>query len=465
MKSIALKLWMAMMALVMVVLFLLWFFQIVFLEQFYTQIRISNVEKSGIEIAKVLAAGNQIEFQDKLDEFTYNNNLTAELVDLQHNILYFSGAAGMSGQMPMMRNNLRNEVYNKVFKGQIVSAPMTHPRFGSSFMIIGIPVKLDGKVQGGILINLPLASVKDTADILKVQLLYITIILLVTSVVIAFLLSRTFTRPILDITKVAMTMAAGNLTTRIHLKRRDEIGRLGETINHMGQELSKVEQLRKDLIANVSHELRTPLSLIKGYAETIKDVSGDSLEKREKHLDIIIDETNRLSDMVQEILEFSQMQAGYVDLNIQQFKINDTLERIYKKFEILGAKTGIRIVLKVEGEAFVEGDEAKIEQVLYNLLNNAFNHSAKDGEITLGFTEGQEKIRVQVADAGEGIPENQIPYIWDRFYKVDKSGNRKKSGTGLGLAIVKNILEAHRCSYGVESKEGLGTRFWFELKK
>lgn len=465
MKSIALKLWMAMMALVMVVLFLLWFFQIVFLEQFYTQIRISNVEKSGIEIAKVLAAGNQIEFQDKLDEFTYNNNLTAELVDLQHNILYFSGAAGMSGQMPMMRNNLRNEVYNKVFKGQIVSAPMTHPRFGSSFMIIGIPVKLDGKVQGGILINLPLASVKDTADILKVQLLYITIILLVTSVVIAFLLSRTFTRPILDITKVAMTMAAGNLTTRIHLKRRDEIGRLGETINHMGQELSKVEQLRKDLIANVSHELRTPLSLIKGYAETIKDVSGDSLEKREKHLDIIIDETNRLSDMVQEILEFSQMQAGYVDLNIQQFKINDTLERIYKKFEILGAKTGIRIVLKVEGEAFVEGDEAKIEQVLYNLLNNAFNHSAKDGEITLGFTEGQEKIRVQVADAGEGIPENEIPYIWDRFYKVDKSGNRKKSGTGLGLAIVKNILEAHRCSYGVESKEGLGTRFWFELKK
>ena len=492
-KSIALKLWLAMMALVIVVLLLLWLFQIVFLDQFYARIRVSDITKSGIEITKVLETETTTEFQDKLDEFAYNNNITAELVDLKQNILYFSGTTSMSGQMPMMRNHLRNEAFEKVLIGQTVSVSMTHPRFGSGFMLIGIPVKIDGDIQGGLLINLPMVPVNDTVDILKVQLFYITIILLIAAVVVAFLLSKTFTRPILDITKIAMKMASGNLTARIKLKQKDEIGRLGETINHMGEELCKVEQLRRDLIANISHELRTPLSLIKGYAETIKDISGNIPEKREKHLDIIIDESNRLSGMVQEILEFSQMQTGYVNLNIQQFRINDTLERVYKRFEILVSKAGIEFDLKVQGEVFVEGDEIKIEQVLYNLVNNALNHSSEGGRIHLSLIECQDeskdkdlveaqgkeidkaqgkeidedqsKVRVEVSDTGEGIPENEIQYIWDRFYKVDKSGDRKKSGTGLGLAIVKSILTAHNYRYGVESKDGQGTKFWFELKK
>lgn len=465
MKSIALKLWLGIMMLVAVVLILLWLFQIVFLEQFYTQMRINDIKATGVKIVEFFEKGNQTEFENRLDEFAYNNNLTAEFVNLQHDTLYFSGEKGMGGQMPMMRNYIRNEAYNKVFAGQTVSISMTHPRFGSNFMLIGIPVKTDGDIQGGLFINLPLAPVEDTANILKTQLLYITSILLIASVILSFLLSRSFTRPILDINRVAMTMAAGNLSARIQIKRKDEIGRLGETINHMGEELSKIEQLRKDLIANVSHELRTPLSLIKGYAETIKDVSGNFPEKREKHIDIIIDEANRLSGMVQEILEFSQMQAGYIKLNIQRFKINDTLERIYKKFEILGTKDGIDLELRVNGEAFIDADEAKIEQVLYNLLNNALNHSVDGGRIVIALIESQKAVKVEVVDTGAGIPKSDIPYIWDRFYKADKSGARKKSGTGLGLAIAKCILEAHDCKYGVESKEGQGTKFWFEFKK
>jgi signal transduction histidine kinase len=130
-----------------------------------------------------------------------------------------------------------------------------------------------------------------------------------------------------------------------------------------------------------------------------------------------------------------------------------------------GEKAGIDLELKVNGEVFVEADEAKIEQVLYNLLNNALNHSAKGGKISLALIESQEAVKVEVADTGVGIPENDIPYIWDRFYKADKSGARKRSGTGLGLAIAKCILVAHDLRYGVESREGQGAKFWFEFKK
>lgn len=465
MRSIALRLWVAMMTLVAVVLILLWFFQIVFLEQFYTQTHIKDITSRGVEIATILESGNRTEFEKKLDEFAYGNNLTAILVDSQYKTIYVSGETGMGGQMPMIRNYIRNDAYGVVFSGRKVSIPVTHPRFGGEHMLIGIPVYVNGTIQSGLFINLPLVPVKDTANILKTQLLYITSILFITAVLLSFLLSRSFTRPVLDITKAAAIMASGDLSVRIPIKRKDEISRLGETINHMGEELSKIEQLRKDLIANVSHELRTPLSLIKGYAETIKDVSGNDPEKRENHLNIIIDETDRLSGMVQEILEFSQMQSGYMHIDKREFRINDTLERVHDKFKILSDKAEVDLELVEKGDVMVDADEAKVEQVLYNLLNNALNHSGKGGKITLSLIESPESVRIEVADTGSGIPISDIPYIWDRFYKADKSGIRSKSGTGLGLSIVKYIFEAHGWAYGVESKEGQGTKFRFDIRK
>lgn len=465
MKSIALKLWLGMMALVSVVLILLWFFQIVFLDRFYTDIRISDIKNESVEIVKELETGNQSEFKNSLDKLAYENNLTAELLDAQNKSLYTAGVTGQSGQMPMMRNSARIEAYNKALSGQIVLQPMTHPRFGSKFMLIAIPASISSDQEGVLLINLPLVPVENTVDILKKQLLYISVILFGAALLLTFLLSRTFTRPILGITKVAQEMAAGNLSARIKLARKDEIGRLADTINHMGHELAKIDQLRKDLIANVSHELRTPLSLIKGYAETIRDISGSIPEKREKQVNIIIEEADRLSNIVDDILNLSQIQAGYLNLQIESFILNKTLDKVLKKFEILSEKTKVRLHLEDLPEFLVEADELRIEQVLYNLINNAFNHSSPGGTINVSAFESTDKVRITVSDTGKGIPEEEIGYIWDRFYKVDQWGQRKMSGTGLGLAIVKNILNAHKYAYGVESQVGLGTTFWFELQK
>ncbi|TAH74845.1 MAG: sensor histidine kinase [Anaerolineaceae bacterium] len=465
MKGIAAKLWGAMMALIIVILIMLWLFQITFLEQFYVKIRVDDIKKEALHAVNMIEEDNFDKFMDTMDELAYNNNLTAELVDINYDTLYSTGQMGMGGGMHMMMGNrIQRDAYQKVFEGKEISVPMTHPRFGSGSTLIGIPVIIDESVQGGLFLILPLVPVNETANILKNQLLFITFILLFTAIILATLLTKSFTRPILEINKVAMTMADGDLSARINLKRKDEIGTLGETINHMGEELSKVDNLRKDLIANVSHELKTPISLIKGYAETIKDISGDLPEKREKHLDIIVEESNRLSDMVQEILEFSQLQAGYTRLNQQTFNITDTLKRIYARFEILTQKAGINLIYNESQDIYTYGDEAKIEQVLYNLINNALNHSVEGGNVSLNITSENDRAKIEVVDRGKGIAENDLPYVWDRFYKVDKTGNRKIGGTGLGLAISKYILDAHGYRYGVDSKLGQGSKFWFEFK-
>lgn len=465
MRGIAAKLWGAMMALIIVILVLLWFFQITFLEKYYVKIRVEDIKKEAYLSVEILELGNYEKFIDSIDELAYNNNLTVELIDTNYDNIYSTGQMGMMGQMHnmMMGNRIRRDAYSKVLEGKEVSIPMTHPRFGSGSTLVGIPVVIDGNIEGGLFLDLPMAPVNETANILKSQLFLITFILLFTAIILTTLLTRSFTRPILDISKVAMTMADGDLSARINLKRKDEIGKLGETINHMGEELSKVDNLRKDLIANVSHELKTPISLIRGYAETIKDISGDIPEKRDKHLDIIIDESNRLSSMVQEILEFSQLQAGYTQLNQQMFNISETLNRVSAKFEVLAQKTGIELNINENKDIYTIGDEPKIEQVLYNLLYNALNHSTSGGQIFIELTLNNDKARLMIKDTGKGIAENDLPYVWDRFYKADKSGSRKNSGTGLGLAISKYILDAHGYSYGVDSRIGHGAEFWFEF--
>jgi len=461
MKNIALKLWLGMMALVSVMLILLWLFQIVFLGKFYTQIRISDIKKEGLAIVKELNEGNNIEFEKRTDEFTHNNNAYVELIDLDSNILYESNTSNMQGQK---KTKIRNQVYNQALKGEIESATMSHPRFGTQSMLIGLPVYILGELEGAFLIEFPLVAVENTVDILKRQLFYMIAILLFASLILSFILSKSFTKPILDIIKVSEEMAKGNLNSRVEVSSQDEIGKLAKTINNMGLGLTKTDQLRKDLIANVSHELRTPLSLIKGYAETIRDISGDHPKKREKHIQIMIEESDRLSRIVDDILNLSQLQAGYIQINKSPFMLNELLEYVIGKYEIEKGKKEVTICLEKEEDVLVEADEEKIEQVLYNFINNALNHSNPGGIITISALSKEDVVRVQIINTGKGIPEDEIKYIWDRFYKIDKSGQRNIAGTGIGLAIVKSILEAHEFDYGAESQLGTNTTFWFEIK-
>jgi signal transduction histidine kinase len=203
------------------------------------------------------------------------------------------------------------------------------------------------------------------------------------------------------------------------------------------------------------------LSLIRGYAETLRDVTGGSPAKRTQQLDIIVAETERLSAMVDDILDLSQLQSGGLQLNPDCFLIKEFIYRIAQRYEVLSQQRGIPLQLQISEDTMVKADEARIEQVLYNLLSNAFNHVENDGHISIRAIPENNWLRLEVINTGPGIPLEDLPHIWDRYYK---SSVRMKgySGTGLGLAIVKAVLEAHGAPFGVDQSNG-ATTFWFDL--
>lgn len=464
MNKIAFKLWFGMMMLVVVVLILLWFFQIVFLESFYLNFRVKEITNQTESIYKLYET-NIESYKTKMDTFSYTNNLSVELIDSEGNSIYISSINSANNQVPLIRNYSRIEVFQKALNGIQNSANITHPRFGNKFILVGIPCKTNTNISNVLLITMALAPVEDTTKILKSQLIYITLILLIASIIISFIISRKFTKPIIEIQKVAEKMSVGNFDTNINIKNKDELGNLAKTINHMGDEISKIDSLRKDLIANVSHELRTPLSIIKGYAETIKDVTGNNPEKRTKHLQIIIDESDRLSKIVDDILNLSQLQSGNIKLDKLDFNINNTINKIVKHYNILIQKTNTQLIIIGESKSLVYADEHRIEQVLYNLVNNAFSHTPNGSIITIEIIEELNLVKLKIKDNGRGISEDEIKYIWDKYYKKDTTTDKKRVGTGLGLAIVKGILEAHQSKYSVESIIDKGTIFWFDIPK
>jgi signal transduction histidine kinase len=316
-------------------------------------------------------------------------------------------------------------------------------------------------VSGVLIIIAPLASIREAETIIKEQLMVVTLMLILISLVLTFYFSRAFTRPILKINEAAARMAEGNLSIRVDVDSNDELGMLSDTINNLSVQLQKIEQLRKELIANVSHEFRTPLSLIKGYAETIRDITGDMPEKRNRQLGIILEEADRLRNMVDDTLNLSQMQSEYYKPVIMPFDIVAVVRNIKNRFSYILEDKGISLEVQEGNNTIVMGDEPLIEQVLYNFVNNAWNHTSKGGWIRIEIVENVDNVKIGVIDNGEGIAIEELPYIWDRFYK----GSKENKGTGLGLAIVKKILEAHNSSFNVKSKLKEGTEFWFTLNK
>lgn len=312
-----------------------------------------------------------------------------------------------------------------------------------------------------ILSRAPLEPVKATADIIKRNYLMILFIGFFISVLFAFLLSEHISKPIHELSKGAKAVAGGDLTYSVPEENSNsEVSVLIKDFNQMTKELSKVDKIRKDLIANVSHELKTPLTLIKGYAETIKDLTGDNPEKREAQLDVIVDEADRLTFLINDMLDLSKLQAEAVSFNKEEFDLSDVVAKICGRYEYFKDK-GYEITVDIEPDVFITADAVKIEQVLVNLMDNAINHSGENPEICVKLSGGP-MPRLEISNTGEVISDEDIKYIWDRFYHIDKSGKRRKTGTGIGLSIVREILEIHKFRYGVMSNEEK-TTFWVEF--
>ena len=242
---------------------------------------------------------------------------------------------------------------------------------------------------------------------------------------------------------------------------------LTNSLNNMKNELSKTEELQKDLMANISHDLKTPLTMIKAYAELIKDININNKEKTINNLDIIIEETDRLTNLVNDILTLTKVENDLEKLELKEFNLIKIIEKIITHHNIYIEKDGYKIefIHKNIDKLIINADQKKIEQVIYNLLNNALNYTGDNKIVIIEIKEYKDYYKVMVKDSGKGIEKNEYDHIFDRYYRSKKNHKRYVYGTGLGLSIVKNILLLHNYDYGVKSIKNKGTTFYFKIKK
>ncbi|ABX41092.1 sensor histidine kinase [Lachnoclostridium phytofermentans] len=306
-----------------------------------------------------------------------------------------------------------------------------------------------------------ISPVNATISTIKVQLYYVTGIMFLLSIALAFVIARTVSKPIEELNNSAKILASGNYDIHFSGKGYREIHELSDTLNYTAAELSKVDALRRELMANISHDLRTPLALIYSYAEMMHDFPNEITPEQTQ---MIMDESTRLSSLVGDILDISRLENGTIDLNIKTYNITESIRTTIDRMAELVKKSGYRFLFEHGEDIYVNADELKITQVFYNLLINAINYSDDDLTIIIRQKVFEGFVRIEIEDHGKGIAEENLPYIWDRYYRIDKTHRRAVIGTGLGLSIVKKVISLHGGSYGVESKIGKGSTFWFDLE-
>lgn len=304
----------------------------------------------------------------------------------------------------------------------------------------------------------PVDSVVNT---LRYQLVTVTFILLFIGVFIAIVAARKISKPITDTTKSALKLANKDYDVQFNSTGYLEVTELNNTLNYAATELKKVDSLQRELIANISHDLRTPLTMITGYGEVMRDLPG---ENTPENIQIIIDEANRLNMLVTDLLDISKLQSGATEINREVFSITTLIKEMFQRYNKLKEQEGYTLDFEYDEDIYVNADYSKISQVIYNLVNNAINYSRTDKHIIVRQSRKDKNVLIEVIDHGEGIDQEHLENIWDRYYKVDKEHKSSVVGTGLGLSIVKNVLDRHNAHYGVKSVVGEGSNFWFELE-
>ena len=472
--SIFWKIFAIFVAFIAVILSLLWVFQIGMLNTFYRSIKIHDIENSLKDISDNIDS-------DKLSTVLKNvandKQICITLCTQDGSVIYaidvlpnciihelssyrLARAYELSVQKggTFIERTMFNERKSQFFLGET-----DDPNQIESVIYTKIATTKSGE-NILILLNTSISPVVSTVQTLKVQLLWITVIMIVLAVIMALLLAKNLSSPIVKINKSAKVLAQGKYDVDFDASGYREIAELANTLNYAAKELSKVEALQRELIANISHDLRTPLTMITGYAEVMRDIPN---ENTPENVQIIIDEAKRLTTLVNDVLDISKLQSGTIPFNGEVLNLTENIREILTRYTKL---TEYQIIFEANEDIYVYGDALKLSQVVYNLINNALTYIGEDKTVTIkqihipAVNGKQNRVRIEVIDTGEGIEQSKLNDIWERYYKVDKNHKRAAIGTGLGLNIVKTILDMHQgATYGVKSQVGHGSTFWFEL--
>lgn len=444
-----------------VILLMVWFMQSFFMNTYYERMMAQEAQTTANKLGNYYST-NKDNFDEYARKAADRNGLYIRLETADSTSEY--GNSGLSqGDLPHYQFEI-SDAKDKLAKSSLGKISLTVTEKGNKASRLVYATYLGNRDDGNILYMIaPLYPVESTISILRSQLLYITFITLMIASMLAIIMSTWLSLPIASITKSAVQLSNGNYNVNFNGGIFTETNELARTLNKASYEMQKTDSYQRDLIANVSHDLKTPLTMIKSYAEMINDISGDNPEKRAEHLAVIIAEADRLNKLVSDMLSASRLQSNSAELNMTKFDIVKAATEVEETFEVLNQQEGYNISFNKCKTAYVYGDYDKLKQVMANLISNAIKYCGKDKYVRIELKKVGRNVRFDVIDHGDGIATEEISHVWERYYRTSANRNRNIEGTGLGLSIVKGILSLHNANYGVESEEGKGSDFWFEL--
>lgn len=468
----------------MLMLLVLWVFQVMLLNVFYRNTKTEEMEDVSRGIAQILAEGEQ-----GLEELVYRYAADHAVcirvfrVEQDNRAVEIANVDVSEGcYLHHVNGHTLSEMYYKAVQEgghYTVMIPFSGGRYEisdsggehSSVTPDKVPTKRLGMIRVDvdrvgdtpyvIMLNSELTPLSAMVSTLKLQFWWIALIFILLALLLAVVFARSIISPIVRMNQSAKQLAQGNYDVHFEGEGYRETRELADTLNYASKELSKNDHLQKELIANISHDLRTPLTMIKGYGEVMRDIPG---ENTPENMQLIIDETERLSELVSALLDISRLQADAGEPKKELYDLTAMVQNTVERYAKLRECDGYTVVFECDApQVYVNADKTMMLQVLYNLINNGINYAGEDKTVTVRQVCTDGKVRISVIDHGVGIAEDQIPLIWDRYYKVDRVHKRAVVGTGLGLSIVKTVLERHGALYGVDSHPGKGSTFWFEL--
>ncbi len=462
--SIQWKVFLYLIGFCILLLVVLWLLQIVFLNDFYKTIKTKEMQQTTQSIAKHIQQGN---WEQITKEVSVQGDLTVELWEPNFGTLMLVGKLYNGAQITLNHWDKQTLMALTKQNGGSMARRYTGTRgliwdqtVQESILYTSILTAANGEEQL-LMVGANISPMDATVQTLRYQLYVISGIMLVLAVGLALIITKRVSRPIEALNRSAAQLAAGNYDVAFREGGYREIAQLSDTLDHAARELSKTEHLRRELIANVSHDLRTPLTLITGYGEMIRDLPG---ENTPENMQVIIDESKRLTTLVNNMLDLSVLQSGAKEINLQPCNITQQTQEIVHRIAQFCQKDGYQVVFAAHRPVWVQADIHRISQVLYNLLTNGITYTGKDKRVLVSQTVQDGRVTIAVEDSGEGIAQQDLPYVWERYYKVDTVHKRPVAGTGLGLSIVKSILQQHpHVDYGVRSTLGVGSVFWFSM--
>ena len=476
-KTLTNMLWLNFTTLAVIIFVLLWFMQVVFLQTYYSSMKKRETAQIGSEIENIFK--NALDYKDKIDEVGYRNSASIYILSLEGDLFYTNTSS--TGTSLYIKDQTHTSYFAQM-PGRNVSIDISEvaininesPNKKVTYTLdvdrLKTQIYVYGKMIPGTeycyVIIMPIDPIDSTSTVITSQLIYTTIISLIISTIIALFMSKRISKPIRDMNETAKKLSKGEYNVVFEKCGYEELDELADTLNSTTNSLEKTDLIKRELLANVSHDLKTPLTMIKAYSEMIRDLSGDNKQKREAHLKVIIDETDRLTRLVNDMMDLSKIESGVITLNKEKFNFSQVAVSLIDRIKLSDMDTEHNIEYTIPNDLYVYADRTKIEQVLYNLVINAIKHSGEGKRnINVKVTATQKRVKVCVIDDGVGISEENLKHIWDRYYKASESFTRNVQGSGLGLAIVKNILVKHGSDYGVESTLGKGSTFWFDMER